>query len=228
MPRRIEWTQNRLGRKPQQPDPQVLQIEVRCVKVQRESRHATQIDEGFAYFTPADCMIRSVRFSVRFFEQTHPELLVARAAEGQPHLACKLRPAGVRYARQLIVDDDMAPLAVEEESQQIAAAARGRCVYKQARDEVVPLSNNGQRAQEPTVADSTLQQVVRAESKVSYDNVVRQTLPHIRARDGGAVGPGEELAAARLAVMVRSPLVAIQVALNEGLCRGDTASACDI
>ena len=169
-----------------------------------------------------------MRFCVCLFKQTHPELLIVGAAEGQPHFACEMRPVGVGDARQLIINDNAAPLTVEKKPQQIATAAGGRSVHKQARNEVVPLRNHSQRAQEPAVAHATLQQIVGAESEVSDNDEVRQALPHIRARERGAISPCKELAAARFAVVVRPALVAVGVALNDGLCSGNAASAGNI
>jgi hypothetical protein len=86
---------------------------------------------------------------------------------------------GVRYAWQLIIDDNVAPLAVKEEPQKVAAAASRSGVHEEARDQVVSLCNHSECAQEPTIAHSALQQVVGAESKVSNNDIVWQAPPHI-------------------------------------------------
>jgi hypothetical protein len=65
---RVEWDDAWQRNVPQQLRPKILQVEVGRVKVQRVSGHTAQINESFAYFTTADCMIRAMRFSIRFFQ----------------------------------------------------------------------------------------------------------------------------------------------------------------
>ena len=166
-------------------------------------------------------------FGIGLLEETNPQLLIVCAAESKSGLSGMLRSIWVGNAGKLIVDDDCSPEAIKEEAQLVATNAGGCGVDKQTSNEVVSLRNNGKSTQEPAVANSALQKIVWVKSKVGNDDVVGQALPHVGAGDGGAIGPRKELAASSFAVVIRAPLVAIGVALDDGFCGEKTASACD-
>jgi hypothetical protein len=114
--------------------PKVVHVKFRRVEVQRVGGHAAQIDQSLAYLTAADCMIRTMGFGIGLFKKTHPQLLIICAAESQSHVSGEVCSIGIGYARQLIVNHDAAPLTVEEESQDVAAAGRRGSVDEEASD----------------------------------------------------------------------------------------------
>ena len=74
-------------------------------------------------------------------------------------------------------NQDGAPGAVQKEADVVASRGCACGVRKQFGDEIVPLGNDRQRRQKPTVADTALQEIFGRKSVIRHDYVRREAFP---------------------------------------------------
>mmetsp|Transcript_44336 Transcript_44336/g.147001 ORF Transcript_44336/g.147001 Transcript_44336/m.147001 type:complete len:578 (+) Transcript_44336:768-2501(+) len=200
--------------------PRRLRVEAGVAEVLHLGGRAGQVEKGLGHPAAGDGLVRAVRLGVRLLDQRRPQLLLAArgpaAAKGELCVEGEVVSPRRRRHRQLVVDPDRRPRAVEEEAQAVAAGRVARRVGgEDAGDQVVPLGNDGEGAHEPAVADAALPQVLGAEAGVADDvQLERQPRPAqlcgaAAAPEGhlSAVGPRKEAALAGRAVKVPPPLV---------------------
>mmetsp|Transcript_178512 Transcript_178512/g.572057 ORF Transcript_178512/g.572057 Transcript_178512/m.572057 type:complete len:423 (-) Transcript_178512:301-1569(-) len=182
--------------------PQLLSVEAVLAEIDGLRREASEIQQRLRNFTAADGFIRAMRLGVSFLQQWRPQLLPICSAVRQT--ASVGSPLIIR-ARQPVIDRDGLPLPVQKEPQLVAAGGILRGLApEQPDDQVRPLGHDGQRREEPAVADTALAEVLGAEAEVVDDDELGKPAPrHVRVPPRFCVRPSEEAAATRFAGPIR-------------------------